>query len=49
MKKEIMEFRFGEKIYIRTPIESFNQFVKMMSYIQKSVHESYKEPLPTKR
>jgi hypothetical protein len=45
MKKEIMEFRFGEKFYIRTPIESFNQFVKMMSYIQKSIKEYFEEAI----
>jgi len=41
--KQIMEFKFGEKFYIRTPIEDFKQFVKMMSYIQKSIKEHFEE------
>ena len=45
MKKEIMEFKFGENFYIRTPIENFNQFMKMMSYIQKSIKEYFEEAI----
>ena len=39
--KRIMEFKFGERIYARIPIDSFEQFEKMLKYITKSVKEEF--------